>query len=70
MGFSTRKLISLLTDGGGKLLFTQVASPWYSIQDDGVLFLLFEPCECLKTVVSDVMKKQPVDQRRPSIQVT
>ena len=46
---------------------TQVASPRYSIQDDGVLFLLFEPCECLRIVVSDVLKKQPVDQRRPSI---
>ena len=28
--------IPLFTDGGGKLLLTQVASPRYSIQDDGV----------------------------------
>ena len=44
-------------DGGGKLLLTQVASPRYSIQDDGVLSLLFEPCEYLRIVVSDVLKK-------------
>ena len=65
-----QKSISLFTDGGGKLLLTQVASPRYSIQDDGVLFLLFKPCECLRIVVSDVLKRQSVDQRRPSIQVT
>ena len=63
-------LSSLFTDRGGKLLLTQVASPKYSIQDDGVLSLLFEPCEYLRIVVSDVLKRQPVDQRRPSIQVT
>ena len=40
-------------------MLTHVASPRYSILDDGVLFLLFEPCEC-------VLKRQPVDQRRPS----
>ena len=40
------------TDGGGKLLLTQVVSPRYSIQD-GVLFFLFELCECLRIVVSD-----------------
>ena len=56
--------------GGGKLLLTQVASPRYSTQDDGVLFLLFELCECLRIVVSDLLKREPVDQRRPSIQVT
>ena len=38
------------------MLLTQVASPRYSIQDDRVLFLLFEPCECLRIVVSDVLK--------------
>ena len=44
----------LFTDGGGKLLLTQVVSARYSIQDDGVLFLLlFELCECLRIVVSD-----------------
>ena len=43
----------LFTDGGGKLLLTQVVSPRYAIQDDGVLFLLFELCECLRIVVSD-----------------
>ena len=43
----------LFTDGGGKLLLTQVVSPRYSIQDDGVLFFLFELCECLRIVVSD-----------------
>ena len=47
-------LLSILfTDGGGKLLLTQVVSPRYTIQDDGVLFLLFELCECLRIVVSD-----------------
>ena len=35
----------LFTNGGGKLLLTQVVSARYSIQDDGVLFLLFELCE-------------------------
>ena len=29
------------------MLLTQVVSPRYAIQDDGVLFLLFELCECL-----------------------
>ena len=39
-------IISLFTtDGGGKLLLTQVASPRNSIQDDGVLSLISEPCE-------------------------
>ena len=43
----------LFTDGGGKLLLTQVVSARYSIQDDGVLFLLFELCECLRILLSD-----------------
>ena len=43
----------LFTDGGGKLLLTQVVSPRYAIQDDRVLFLLFELCQCLRIVVSD-----------------
>ena len=37
-------LSSLFMDKGGNLLLTQVASPRYSVQDDGVLSLLFEPC--------------------------
>ena len=45
--------IILFTDGRGKLLLTQVVSARYSIQDDGVLFLLIELCECLRIVVSD-----------------
>ena len=36
---------SLFTDKEDKLLLTQVASPRYSVQNDGVLSLLFEPCE-------------------------
>ena len=48
-----RMVFILFTDGGGKLLLTQVVSPRYSIQDDGVLFFLFELCECLRIVVSD-----------------
>ena len=43
----------LFTDGGGKLLLTQVVSARYLIQDDKVLFLLFELCECLRILVSD-----------------
>ena len=39
-------------DGGGKLSLAHVASPKYSIQDDGVLSLLFEPCEYFGIVVS------------------
>ena len=51
---SQKLLINILfTDRGGKLLLTQVISARYSIQDDGVLFLLFELCECLRIVVSD-----------------
>ena len=36
---------SLFTDGGGRLLLTQAGSPRYSVQDDGVLSLLFVPWE-------------------------
>ena len=36
---------SLFTDRGNELLLTQVGSPRYSIQDDGVLSFLFESCE-------------------------
>ena len=50
----------LFMDGGGKLLLTQVVSPRYSIHDDGVFFLLFELCECLRTVVSDHWKGNPL----------
>ena len=52
--FMSAKLLNILfTDGGGKLLLTQVVSARYSIQDDGVLFFLFELCKCLGIVVSD-----------------
>ena len=51
---------SLFTDRGGKSLLTQVASPRYSVQDDGVLSLLFEPCEYFRIVVSDVQKRHHI----------
>ena len=47
-------------DGGDKLSLTQVAGPKYSIQDDGVLSLLFEPCEYFRIVVSDVLKRHHI----------
>ena len=64
-----RYLGSLFTDKGGKLWLTQVESPRHSVQNDGVLSLLFEPCEYFRIVGQMDWERQPVDQRRPSIQV-
>ena len=41
---------SLFMDKGCELLLTQVARPRYSVQDNKVLYLLFEPCEYFRMV--------------------
>ena len=50
MHLNYHDLCSLFTGKGRKLLLTQVASPRYSVQDNGVLSLLFEPCEYFRIV--------------------
>ena len=48
--YMKRDLCSLFTDKGRRLLLTQVASPRPAVQNDGVLSLLFEPCEYFRIV--------------------
>ena len=55
---SISRFYSLFMSRGGELLLTQVASPRYSIQNDGGFVPpLFEPCEYPRIVVSDVTEK-------------